>query len=766
MKKIDLRGKWTIKNRTSTAIRHGTVPGCLHSEFITAQEIPDPYYSNNVLCVEELNREGWIYETTFSYAPSQACASAMLYFDGIDGNAYVLFNDHMIGQSDAETYHFEREVSHFLKPGINTVALVFSPHESATRKKKLRRSDCGIVKTKTIGIFRTAELRLFNDVCIHDLLIGQEFSGTTAVTLRIAVTTALFEGAKSFDFIVRLLYKGIAISEIRDRVTGGTQIFSIPVKNPQLWWPAGFGEQPLYEVAVDIVAGKMNVTHALRRIGLRHILITEENGDWHAQFNGHPIVFKGASWVPADLYQARLTRMEYARLVKAAVVANMNIFRVWGGGYYENDCFYDLCDEYGICIMQDIIRPATHHEAIKTAAIDELERQVKRIRHHPCLALWCLGDGHSNVHETLPLIARKTLDTHAPSIHYVQEMPHLPFSTHQAPNNGLLPKSSFAEPRIMKHYLKAEECNFSHPTCLIHEAPENAATLMGRGFLRHFLFPVGFDNLIWLSQILQGYTLKLQWESLRMHEQPPAHFIFWRLNDNMPGCSESSLDFEGRWKAAHYMIRRFFSQLWTCARCMPEMRTVELFAFNDSLKNFKGSIKWRLITLSGALVANGSAPVDLPPTARLIATTINASHMLDEYGNANVILWFSLIDQDNVTVASNMLFFAEPREMPLEQPRMKAEVRTWDDNSYAITFTPQNTVLWAWVSLEGMDARYDENFICLEPGRPTRIRVTPSKRLKPLEFRQLLRIGSLRDTWQERQTLMQMVSSPTPKSER
>lgn len=764
MKKIDLRGKWIIKSRHSSAIRHGIVPGCLHSEFITANEIPNPYYSNHLLHVEELNREGWIYETTFSHDAAQPCASAILYFDGIDGNAYVVINDQMIGQSDSETYHFEREVTPFLKPGINTVSLVFSPHEAPTRKKQLRRSDCGIVKTKTIGIFRTAELRLFSDACIHDLLIEQNFSSATAVTLRVAVTTALFDGSKNFDFIVRLLYKGIAISELRDRVAGGTQIFSIPVKNPQLWWPAGLGEQPLYEVAVDIVAGKTNVTHEVRRIGLRQIEITEQKDDWHARFNGHPIVFKGASWVPADLYQARLTRMEYARLVKAAVVANMNIFRVWGGGYYENDCFYDLCDEYGICIMQDIIRPTTHHEAIKQTAIDELERQIKRIRHHPCIATWCLGDGHVAVHESVPQAARQTLNTYAPTMGYVSEMPHIPFSTRHTPENGLLPKSSFAEPRIMKHYLKQEECNFSHPTCLIHEAPENAATLMGRGFLRHFLCPTGFDNLIWLSQILQGYALKLQWEALRTQAIPPAHFIFWRLNDNMPGCSESTLDFEGRWKAAHYLLRRLFCHHWVCARFIPESRLIELFAFNDSLKPFKGVIKWRLVTLPGDVVASGTIPVAIQATTRLMAAMINVAQFLEEQGSSNVILWFNLIDDEGTTVSSNMLFFAEPREMSLEQPRMKAEIRIWDDNSYAITFTPQNTVLWAWVSLDGMEARYDENFICLEPGRPMRIRVTPSKRLKPLEFRQLLRIGSLRDTWQERQTLMHMVSSPPAKT--
>lgn len=764
MKKIDLRGKWIIKKRNSSAIRHGMVPGCLHSEFITAQEIPNPYYSNHLLFVEELNREGWIYETTFTHDAAQPCASAILYFNGIEGNAYVLINDQMIGQSDSETYHFEREVSPFLKSGTNTVALVFSPHEAPTRKKQVRRSDYGIVQTKTIGIFRTAELRLFSDACIHDLLIDQHFSSPTAVTLHIAVTTALFDGSKSFDFIVRLLYKGIAIAELRDRVAGGTQVFSIPVKNAQLWWPAGYGEQPLYEVAVDIVAGKTNITHAVRRIGLRNVEIKEEGGDWHARFNGHPIVFKGASWVPADLYPARLTRMEYARLVKAAVVANMNIVRVWGGGYYENDCFYDLCDEYGICIMQDIIRPAAHHEAIKQTAIDELEQQIKRIRHHPSIAAWCLGDGHPAVHESVPQAARKMLNMYAPTMGCVSAMPHVPFSTHHIPEDNLLPKSSFAEPRIMKHYLKQEECNFSHPTCLIHEAPENAATLMGRGFLRHFLCPTGFDNLIWLSQIQQGYALKLQWEALRMQALPPAHFIFWRLNDNMPGCSESTLDFEGRWKAAHYLARRLFCQHWVCGRFIADTRCAELFAFNDSFKPFKGSIKWRLVTLSGELLDSGTIPVTLQPTTRQIAATLNVAQLLDQHGPTHVILWFNLSDDENTTVSSNMLFFVEPREMALEQPRMKAEIRIWDDNSYAIIFTPQNTVLWAWVSLEGMEARYDENFICLEPGRPMRIRVIPHKRLKPLEFRQLLRIGSLHDTWQERQTLMHMVETPLKKN--
>ena len=159
----------------------------------------------------------------------------------------------------------------------------------------------------------------------------------------------------------------------------------------------------------------------------------------------------------------------------------------------------------------------------------------------------------------------------------------------------------------------------------------------------------------------------------------------------------------------------------------------------------------------GEAVATGADTVALKPASRVSVSKVSVADAIEKWGVTDLFLWLNLNDEQGNTVSSNVVYFCEPREWALPHPRMRADIRIWDDNSYAVTLTSPFTVMWAWLSLDGMDARYDDNYFCLEPGKPTRIRVTPSRRIKPEQFHQLIRIGSLRDTWQEKRTLMQMV---------
>jgi hypothetical protein len=197
--------------------------------------------------------------------------------------------------------------------------------------------------------------------------------------------------------------------------------------------------------------------------------------------------------------------------------------------------------------------------------------------------------------------------------------------------------------------------------------------------------------------------------------------------------------------------------LWTTGLYSAKTREVELFAFNDTPKPFKGELVWRLVRTQGEAVADGAKKVTLAPASRESVREVNIADAVEKFGATDLFLWLNLNDEQGNTVSANVVYFCEPREWALPHPRMRADIRIWDDNSYAVTLTSPFTVMWVWLSLDGMDARYDDNYFCLEPGKPTRIRVTPARRIKSDQFQQLIRIGSLRDTWQEKRTLMQMV---------
>jgi beta-mannosidase len=389
----------------------------------------------------------------------------------------------------------------------------------------------------------------------------------------------------------------------------------------------------------------------------------------------------------------------------------------------------------------------------------EVRQNIQRLRHHPCLAFWCGGDGGGRgVAEAYERAAEKEIAAFDPDRVLVPAVPHEPFS--QGCGGAYEPLPSYPEPRVVAGYLNEDERNVSHPVCAYHVTPADGAKRVFGAFIDRFLLPSGFDNTLWLSQIQQGFAVKLQMELARTGERAADGFVYWHFNDCWPTCSPSSVDFEGRWKALHYMARRFFAPVWLCGCFHPDAGSVDVFAFNDALKPFKGELQWRVTQMEGAVVAEGSKKVVLSPATREKPVCVKVAEPLRKLGAGNLLLWLYLLDEQGNQAAWNMVLFCEPRELALLPPRMRAEIRAWDDNSFAVTLTSHHPALWVWISLEGMDARYDENFFCLEPEKPFRVRITPATRLKLDQFRQLIRIGSLRDTWQDKRNLMQMMAVP------
>ena len=610
-------------------------------------------------------------------------------------------------------------------------------------------------------------LLAFATIRVQDVMIRQDFSAAGVVGLDVAVSTEWLAPPSHLEILVRVCYKGNILHEARDILAKERTTLHLNIKNPQLWWPAGLGEQPLYEVTVDILSGRTCLEHVSRRIGLRQFGVERVSEGGHAALrfsvNRHPLFLKGASWLPADLYVARLTRVEYARLVKAAAVANMNVLRVWGGGIYESDAFYDLCDEYGICVWQDLMLSEAQAEPPSAATLAcfgrEARQNIQRLRHHPCVVLWCGGDGGGRgVAAEYGAAASREVSASDPERLFLPAAPHAPFSLDGVTAYEPLP--AFPEPRVVADYLAEEERNVSHPVCSSHVTPADGAKQIFGAFLDQFLLPAGFENTLWLSQIQQGWVFKREFERLRAGERDAPGLLYWHLNDCWPRCSPSSVDSGGRWKALHYMVRRLFAPLWLCGAYRAESGGADVFAFNDGVKPFKGELQWRITQMDGTVVAEGAKKVSLQPAARDRPVTVKVSELVRKLGPGNLIMWLYLLDEQGNQTAWNYTLFCAPRELALQPPRMRAEIRNWDDNSFAVTLTSHHPAMWVWLSLDGMDARYDDNFFCLEPEKPFRVRVTPATRVKLDQFRQIIRIGSLRDTWQEKRSLMQMMAAP------
>ena len=776
MRRIDLAGEWSVRKAGSKKIFPAQVPGCVHADLLASLEIENPGSRKNIESVAWVADAEWVYEKTFVSDDFSSFDRVALRFDGLDTCATIALNDTVLGQTSNLFETAEFEVKTLIKTGKNKLTVNFVPAESEAAAARpasgvIRRQTSSTrggtqPKSPTVGIWRGVSVMAFSCVRVKDVLIHQDYSVAGVVGLDVSVTAERFIADLHLEVLVRVCYKGNILHEAREILAKERTALHLNIKNPQLWWPAGLGEQPLYEVTVDILAGRTCHEHVSRRIGLRNFV--EERGISNGRpfrrflINNHPMFLKGASWLPADLYVARLTRVEYARLVKAAAVANMNILRVWGGGVYESDAFYDLCDEYGICVWQDLMLTEAQCEKPAAAALAAFEREarqnIQRVRHHPCVVVWCGGDGGGRgIAKEFEQMASGLAAELDPDRPYLPATPHLPFSLDGDPAYQPLP--SYPEPRVVAGYLNEDERNISHPVCAFHVTPEDGAKRVFSAFLDRFLLPSGFDNVLWLSQVQHGVAVREQLERVRVGDAPPTGFVFWHFNDCWSGCSPSSVDSEGRWKAPHYMVRRFFAPLWLCGAYREEASLVEVFAFNDGVKLFKGEIQWRLTQMDGTVASEGSKKVTLPAASREKPASVKVQEALRKFGPANLLLWIYLLDEQGNQVAWNMVLFCKPRELALQPPRMRAEIRNWDDNSFAVTLTSHHPAMWVWISLEGMDARYDDNFFCLEPEKPFRVRITPATRIKLDQFRQIIRIGSLRDTWQEKRNLMQMMAA-------
>jgi len=830
MKILSLNGSWHLTRVATRETIAAEVPGCVHTDLLAAGVIEDPFYRDNEASLQWISDEEWLYERTFAADELQEFDRVLLRCEGLDTIAAISLNGVAVGSADNMFRTWEFDIKAALKTGRNQLSILFKspikyieacakdqrplpgwagPNETKLRPwiRKAPYSfgwDWGPVLA-TSGIWRPIEIVAFNTARITDMLVQQDHSNFKQgiVSLDIDVSAEVCPNAAPLEVLGRVLYRNGTIADCRTALVNGKARLHLDIRNAQLWWPAGLGDQPLYEVNIDLQQERNTIHRTSRRMGMRILKLERKKDEYGETFqfviNGIPIFAKGANWIPADALLPRLSRVEYARLVKAAVVANMNMLRVWGGGIYESDAFYDLYDEYGICVWQDFMFACATYPTFDHAWLDnvrtEIAQNVSRLRHHPCLALWCgnneleqglVGDEWSNHQMSWPdystlfdKLIPEVLQQTDPQRDYWPGSPHTPapgqrqnfndpdrgdahlwsvwhgrqpFEWYRTSHHRFCSEfgfQSFMEPRGVATYTAPEDRNITSYVMEHHQRSAIGNTVIMQYMLDWYRMPYGFENTLWLSQIQQGMSMKYAVEHWRRNRPRCMGALYWQLNDCWPVASWSSLDYHGRWKALHYMGRRFYAPLLISGVEDTEKGTVEIHTANDTLKTFKGSVGWRATRLDGTLLRNETIPVEIAPNSTSLVTTADIADLVTKYGPRDIIVWMTLLDHEETALSWNIVTFARPKHLELKPPAYKMELRAWDDNSYAITFTAKVPVLWLWVSLKNMEAKFDDNFICLEPDRPMRIRITPAQRMKLEEFREAVQIRSLWHTYRE-----------------
>ena len=829
MHTTDLTGAWQLTRAGEADRIPARVPGCVHADLLSAGVIEDPFYRDNEDDVQWIGEADWVYSRRFTAPPElMRCEKVLLRCLGLDTLAAVRINGKLLGRTDNMFRTWEFDAKPAIRAGENTIDVRFDSTLPYIRKLSktrhlpmwgldhavpggnwVRKEPCNYgwdwgPKLVTCGIWRDLGLVGFSTARLTDVRVLQDHSARSAsVALDVQLGLERLT-RRPLTAEVSVTLRGRIVTRAEVPVRGRRADARVVIDNARLWWPNGMGDQPLYDVTVDLLDESGGLVDTVsRRVGLRTLRLERKKDRWGESFqfvaNGVPFFAKGANWIPADAILARMTRDRYGDLLGSAAAANMNMLRVWGGGIYEDDTFYDLCDELGICIWQDFLFACATYPTFDADFLAnvraEAEDNVRRLRHHPCLALWCgnneleqgLVGPEWNDHQMSWADYKKLFDRLLPAVvgkldpqrDYWPGSPHSPRGDrgdHRNPTcgdahlwdvwHGRKPFEwyrttthrfcsefgfqSFPQPRTVAAFTRPADRNVTSHVMEHHQRSGIGNTAIVTYMLDWFRMPRNFEMTLWLSQILQGLAMKYAVEHWRRAMPRSMGTLYWQLNDCWPAASWSSIDYHGRWKALHHLARQFYAPLLVTAVEDAHTGKVQVHVTSDLLKPVSTKLTWRLTTPSGNLLADGTQSVRIPPRKSFSAATLDFSAHLARHGPRELMLFLDLAHRGR-SVSTNFASFARPKHIDLQQPEITTKVRSAQRGPTTITLKSKRPALWVWLELSGIDARFSDNFFHLPVGQSVEVLAWGATRngtpVLPQAFAQKLRVRSLVDTY-------------------
>ncbi len=823
---ISLNGEWHVEDTYGEYAVPAKIPGQVHLDLLAAEQIPDPFYRDNEEELMWIGERDWVYSRTFTVSSELLQRNVvLLQCQGLDTVAEVYINGYTVAQADNMFRTWEWDVKPFLEEGANSIEILFRSvfseigrlqakgyYKSGDGKIRLdghcqvRKEACNFgwdwgIKCVTCGIWRPIQIIAYDCARLDGVNIRQVHGQRNEpVNINVDVT-AEQTGTSNLEAEVVLSFEGECISSDTVRLKEGNGETTFSVENPRLWWPNQMGEQNLYNVTVSLKSSDGDtLDHTEKRIGLRTLNLVEEKDQWGVSFrfevNGVPFFAKGANWIPADVFQPRVTDGMYRHRLQSCADANMNMVRVWGGGIYEEDIFYEICDELGLCVWQDFMFACGSYPASRKTFMDnveaEVEQNLKRLHHHPCVALYCGNnemEGFVENHggklgvmrkdeyrmlfdELLPRLVQE----HDPDVDYIPSSPYSPGEHRPDPHaewagddhvwdvwHGYEPFEwyrtsfhrfcseygfqSFPEPKTCRAFTAEQDRNLNSHIMNKHQRCDAGNAKMINYMLDWYCLPSGFENGVWLSQIQQGLAIKYAVEHWRRNVPRCMGSLYWQINDCWPVASWASIDCFGRWKALHYMAKHFYAPLLLSGVEDAKRGTVELHVSSDCLQEKQCDIAWAVTDLEGREIHSGNEHLTAAANANTRAATLELDHLIREYTPRNLLIWLELYSGGEC-VSTNFVMFARPRDCLLPDPQIQSGITRNDDGSFDVTLEADKPALWAWLELADSDALYSDNFICLRPDRNYNIRVTPERELSKEAFADQLKIRSIYDTYQ------------------
>ena len=748
MKHLSLNGEWqlNIPGSRFPEVR-AAVPGSVYHDLLTAGLIPDPFDRDNEDEALKIMEYDFVYSRTFDVpADLPDSDTVLLRCNGLDTLAEVEINGQAAGKADNMHRVWEYDVKALLKAGENSIRITFAsptkfireayaakPLEGSSDAMRgfpyLRKAHCMFgwdwgPHLPDAGIWREIELAGADTARLRDVYVGQKHEAGRVTLNVVSHLMRITDGRTEVHVSVTAPDGRVFSAEGED--------CTLVIDRPELWWPAGYGGQPLYTVEVTL-SGEGGVLDTWKkRIGLRTMTVRREKDEWGESFchcvNGLDIFAMGADYIPEDNLLPRVNRERTRRLLEDARAANMNTVRVWGGGYYPDDSFYDICDELGLLVWQDFMFACASYdltEAFEENICAEFRDNIRRLRHHASLALWC---GNNEIESFVPLgiwakekrlIADyiKLYEYILPKI--VKEEDPGAFYWPSSPSSG----GSFDEPwdenrgdchywdvwhglkpftDYRNHFFRyASEFGFQSFPCMAtiesftrpedrnvfsyimekHQRNASANGKIAEYLSQIYLYPSSFDAFVYASQLLQAQAMQYGVEHWRRHRGRCMGTLVWQLNDCWPVTSWASIDYFGRWKALHYYEKRFFAPvLISCeeegtlnrnsvnAEPASLKKSARLNVSNETATEFRGLASWSLRAPDASVLQEGAFPVTVSPYSAAWTEELDFSGE-DTYG---CYFAYSLEDEKGVRAGGGTVLFCAPKHFRFADPKLEA----------------------------------------------------------------------------------------------
>jgi beta-mannosidase len=808
---IDLNHDWVLRRAdkaydvaagNSDISAPFSIPGDVHSALLQAGHIEDPYFRDNEMAVDWVNRCDWTIERTLII--DQPGNHMFLVLDQVDCVADIYINDALVGSVRSQFVRHVFIASSLLLPGKNRLSIhIRSAVREAAQKAAefpfelpqsdncrlphanlLRKTPCHAgwdwnICLMPAGVYGQVCLVSCETLWIEAIKIQQHHfdnSVTLTVTARVHANEA---GPQPCNVSIC----GVQISSTEDLKSGTQDItLQVQIDNPDLWWPAGSGTQTRHQLEVSIG----DQQHS-QLIGLRsaRIVQTPDNNEGGSGFridiNGRPIFMRGANWIPADALPQRCTVAQTRELLQSAVDANMNMLRVWGGGQYEADWFYELCDELGILIWQDFMFSCNHYPAADAQWLNlvriEAQQQVWRLSAYASVVLWC-GDnelvgalkwwdvtrnnrdrylanyvrlnhaleeivenelGDTDFWPSSPSVGKLNYgdgwkDDAAGDMHFWDVWHEArPFSAYQDIHPRFCSEfgfQSFPSAPVVETFTLPQDRNVSSPVMEIHQRNVGGNARIVETLVRYFEFPDSFERMLYLSQCQQAMAIRTGVEYWRLLQPHCMGTLYWQLNDTWPVASWSSLEYGGGWKLLHYTARRFYQPLLVAMVPGHQRFDTEgqylLKVVNDTMTTETITVTARALTVTGTEQRRWQFTVAAEPGA---VTTIHSFESVPP----DCFLYWQWHDQHGNLMGDNEYWFTPYKNHQLPTPKIQL-TESNDGDQKVFELQTDQPAFFVTINLGGNHV-YSDNGFTLLPGEPKHImvdRVLESERIPQL----------------------------------